>query len=279
MPAVDRQFRSRGVNQYVPRMAYATNMVHTQPVIFSLGTPAAVVANSILAAGSAQATVNVMQFLASVFTMVEPYGRTLRVTPSGDPGNSFAVDIFGEDYLGQPMAERFTGASGSTAILYGKKAFYRVISWVTRVVSTNAITIAVGTGFRLGLPYKSDIVWNMEALLPVNTYKRDTQFQHERAAAFAITGGSTFIRAPFPGFVKNLFAYADSAGGGANPVITVKLGGTAITGLTVTLVDNTPGILQQGVPTTAGYNANNRFIKDQMIEMPQAQLVIEWVLS
>lgn len=268
MSARERIFFPQGVNNYVPGMGYASNLVHGQPTLFSLGTPAAVSANAIAAAVPANAVANTVVTLAVPYVVDSPYGRTLRLTPSGDPGNAAAVLVRGTDYFGQPMAELFTGASGSTAILYGKKAFYRIFDTKIVTAASNAVTWAVGTGFRLGLPYKGDLSWAREDNLFVTVFKRDTIISRTYDAADAVAGKSKWIRAPFPGFVKTLIATPDSGGGATDPVVTVKLGTVAIIGLTVTVdTSDVAGLTVTDTPTTLGYNANNRFITGGLIEI------------
>jgi hypothetical protein len=203
------------------------------------------------------------------YTSDSKYGRSLRFTPSGNPGATGGTfDVFGFDYLGQPMVERISGTNGSTSIVYGKKAFGRVTQAKIVTPSTNAITWNIGTGRRMGLPYKGDVAWAMESGIQVPLFKRDTQFTIDRSAAEAIAGGSRFVRAPFPGFVKTLLGNPGGGGSTNNPVITVKLVTVAITGLTITIIDNdTTGATVSGTPSTPGYNANNRFVTGGVIEV------------
>lgn len=269
MAAKDRIFvGQRGINMYVPRMQFAGHMKLGQPVIYSLGTPAAVSANSIATAVPANAVANTIVSLTTPFVVDSPYGRTLRLTPSGDPGNAAALWVRGEDYLGQPMAELFTGASGSTAILYGKKAFYRILDSKVATAAVNAVTWAVGTGFRLGLPYKGDIEWAKEANVAVNMFKRPTLISRTWDAADSVAGKSKFIRSPFPGYVKTMIGTPDGGGSTNDPVITAKLATVAIIGLTVTIdTSDVAGLTVTDTPTTPGYNANNRFITNGLIEV------------
>lgn len=259
MATRERNFYQQGMNMYVPAMASASNIQLGRASQFSLGTPAAVSATLIATATAANAVATTKVTYTTV-TMDSPYGRTLRLTISGDPGNAVAIDIFGEDYLGQPMVERFTGASGSTAILYGAKAFYRVLYSKVVTAASNAVTWAIGTGFRLGLPYKSDLAWAKEGGLFVPVYNRDTWFWADQDAAEAIAGGSKYIRSPFPGFVKTLKGLSSGAGSTNDPVATVTLATVAIVGLTVTIDSNVAGNEVTDTPTTVGYNANNRLI-------------------
>lgn len=264
MTTRERAFFNQGMNMYVPAMSFASNVFETVASQFSLGSPAAVSATAVASAVAANA-VAATRVDFTTYISDSTYGRTLRVTPSADPGNAVAYDVFGEDYLGQPMVERFTGASGSTAILYGQKAFYRVLYGKVVTAATNAITWNIGTGFRLGLPYKGYVQWAKEGGILVPTSGRDTWMWADRDAAEAIAGGSKYIRSPFPGFVKTLKGLSSGAGSTNDPVITVTLGGVAITGLTVTIDDNVAGNEVTDIPTTVGYNANNRFIAGGLI--------------
>lgn len=268
MTARDRIAFHTGNNAYVPAMAYASDVVHGQPTPFSLGSPAAEsatnVANATITANSAANTAFTL-----AYTSDSKYGRSLRFTPSGNPGATGGTfDVFGFDYLGQPMVERISGTNGSTSIVYGKKAFGRVTQAKIVTPSTNAITWNIGTGRRLGLPYKGDVAWVMEAGVQIPLFKRDVDFFCDRAAAQAVAGGSKWVRPSFPGFVKSLIGIPDGGGGATDPVITVKLATVAITGLTVTIdTSDTTGLTVTGVPTTAGYNANNRFVAGGLIEI------------
>jgi hypothetical protein len=259
-----------GARAYVPAMQFAHELLDGAPVPFSLGTPAASDDDIIDASIDADAGAGTEE--VQDWTADSPFGRTLILTPSGDPGAAGGVlDVYGWDYLGQLMIERFTGANGSTAILYGKKAFYRVFK--TRVVTatTNAVTYKLGTGRRLGLPYKCDLVFAREAGVLVEVFNRDVTYMRTLAAADAAAGASRFIRSPFPGFVKTLIGTPHGGGAAVDPVVTVELGGTAITGLTVTVdTSNAAGLTVTDTPTTAGYNANNRFVKDGLIEIVSA---------
>jgi hypothetical protein len=257
----------QGVNLYVPGMQYASELVHGQPTDFSLGIPAAQDAVLFIAAGNAQTLGD--KVVASDVQLVDSrYGRSLRLSISGDPGNAHVIDVYGFDYLGQPMVERFTGASGATAILYGKKAFYRVTKAKVVTASTNAVTYNLGTGNRLGLPFKGDIVAAKEAGVQVALYNRDFYLWADRSAAEAVAGGSKFLQSPCPGYVRQLLGTPNGGGSTTDPVITAELGGVAITGLTVTIdTSNAAGLTVTDNPTTPGYSANNRLVTASMIEL------------
>jgi len=261
-----RAFRD-GFNNYVPALQYASDMVIGQPAAFSLGLPAVASSNNIAAAVVANAAPGTIE--AYAYTSDSPYGRTVNVSPSADPGAAGgAVNVFGFDYLGQPMAEQFTGISGSTEVKYGRKAFYKVTKTVIVTAATNAITWRVGIGSRLGLPYKGDIVWAKEATALVNLFKRDVTLYQPRSAADAVAGCSKWFRSPCPGWVSSLIGTPDGGGGGTDPVITVKLATNAITGLTVTVdTSDVAGLTVTDAPTNVNYSANNRLVANTLIEV------------
>jgi hypothetical protein len=75
------------------------------------------------------------------------------------------LDVWGEDYLGQPMVERAAWAAVATAVV-GKKSFYRVLGYKV-VAGGGAITVQIGTvGSKLGLPFKGSIEWAKEGNPP-----------------------------------------------------------------------------------------------------------------
>lgn len=266
----DREAFHTGVNHYVPAMQYASNVNGFGPSAFSLGAPAAADDDIVDASIAANATAGTEE--TADYTADSPYGRTLTLTPSGDPGAAGGVlDVYGFDYLGQPMIERFSGANGSTAILYGKKAFYRVVKSKIVTATTNAITYKLGRGYRLGLPYKGDIIWAKEDGALVALFNRDVTIKSEIAGA-AVAGGASgaWVYAEFPGFVKSIRGTPNMPVGSTNdPIVTVELGGVAIVGLTVTIDTSAGnvGTTVSDVPTTAGYSANNRFRPGDLIEL------------
>ncbi len=258
-----------GVNTYVPGMQYASALVHGQPTDFNLGSPAAEVATTQINAGAANAVATTEIAVAAAVQKADSrYGRNVKFAISGNPGNSHVVDVYGFDYLGQPMVERFTGASGVTAILYGKKAFYKVTKTKIVTAASNAVTMNIGWGSRLGLPFKGDVVAAKEAAVQVPVFNRDFTMYYDRASAAAVSGNSKFLRSPCPGFVKTLIGTPDGGGSTNDPVIIAKLATVAIVGLTVTIdTSDTTGVTVTDAPTTPGYNANNRLVTGSLIEV------------
>lgn len=266
----DRDWREFGSNLYVPAMQYADAAMMASDQQFSLGSPAASTDNllfSALAANTAANTTTDVVNVTAPYRTDSKYGRTMIYTISADPGAATAViELRGWDYLRQPMRERVTCPNGATAILYGKKAFAWVQSARVITAATNAVTWKIGTGTRLGLPYKGDVVQAKEngILVPVNS--RSIWLMADRAAALAVAGGSVVVQAPFPGFVKTILGISSGLGSTNDPILTAKLGGTVITGLTATINDDVAG-RYTGTPTTAGYSANNRFVTNGLIEI------------
>lgn len=160
----DRNFFQLGVNNYVPAMGLSAAVIGLGPSRFALGSPAAASATFIgtLLAGTAAlgGVLNTIVYLTTPKLMDARYGRTVTATPSADPGASgLVVEVVGYDYVGQPMVERITLPNGATALVAGLKAFYYVLG--TRVITfatTAGVTFSVGSGLRLGLPYKGRIL-------------------------------------------------------------------------------------------------------------------------
>jgi hypothetical protein len=187
-----------------------------------------------------------------------------------DPGVAGGVyDVYGFDYLYQPVVERFTHVNGSTAVIYGKKAF-KYIDYVKNVTAaSNATTVNLGSGWRLGLPYKGDVAWAKENGVLVPVYKRDFSMQAQLSDADVTAGASMLFRAPCPGFVKTLYGLPSGSGSTTNAAGTVEIATVAVTGLTVTADQDTQTIVSD-VPTTLGYNANNRFRPGDLLEIVHA---------
>lgn len=137
-----------GISVYVPAMKYSAELSLVHKTRVNFGAPPVADADGILAAQSIAAAGETSTFNA-LYTedKMSPYGRTLTVVASGAATSN--VTVYGEDYLGQPMAQSFT-LNGTTPVV-GTKAFKRI----TKVVfgATAGTTINVGWGARLGLPY------------------------------------------------------------------------------------------------------------------------------
>jgi hypothetical protein len=172
MSARDRKFFQQGVNMYVKAMQYASDVIDLEPQFFTLGIPAAATPNKYANAIPVDGPANTLIPMSPVAITDAVYGRTITVTPSAVPGNNNVIDINGQDYLGQPMTERFTGSAAANTIITGKKAFYRIISIkIITPTTTAGITYQLGCDSRLGLPYKGVISFAHEAgalVLPVS---------------------------------------------------------------------------------------------------------------
>lgn len=265
----DREGFHSGVRHYVPGMQYSSLFAPGAPVVFSLGSPAAIDSDLVYNDVDGDATAGTVTTID--YTMLAaPYGRSITVAPSGDPGaTGFVLDVYGWDYLGQLMIERFTGVNGSTAILYGKKAFYKVWKSVIVTAATNAIVIDIGTGYRLGLPFKGEVMWAKENNILVPVYKHSVWMWGDMSDADVTTGMSIMRRAAFPGYIKTLAGAPSGAGSTTNAATTVEIATVAVTGLTVTMDQDTQTIVTD-TPTTEGYNANNRFRPGTLLEIVHA---------
>lgn len=149
MPQAQRKFIP-GDQYYVPAMEAAAELGRGLRGRIQLGAPIAAAAALVLNAQSIAAAVDLSTFLASFVNseaQMSRFGRVLQVVASAAATSN--VTIYGRDYLGQRMAESFT-LNGTTPVI-GKKAF----RYVDRIVAgaTAAVTINVGVGAALGVPY------------------------------------------------------------------------------------------------------------------------------
>lgn len=159
---------------YVPGMQGSAEFATIQPVPFNLGAPAlAASGNVIAAAGVNLQAANGTEVLQTLnYVSDAPYGRQFGVLTSGVPGGAgCTVRLYGWDYLGQPMLEDITIGAAVATVVYSNKAFYRL--WKTRIIgtATNAVTAQVGTGPKLGLPYKNILQWIKEDGVLLNRFE------------------------------------------------------------------------------------------------------------
>lgn len=157
------QNNMQGINNYVPAMQWSASLEMNACNTFSLGKPALASATAIGNGLATNAANGSMVWLPTAWVADSPYGRPIQLTPSGSV--TMTLDVWGEDYLGQPMVERAAWAAVATAVV-GKKSFYRVLGYKV-VAGGGAITVQIGTvGSKLGLPFKGSIEWAKEGNPP-----------------------------------------------------------------------------------------------------------------
>ena len=136
----------RRINMYVPAMAYSADVNFNGETRVNFGAPVAANATAILATGTMTGITSTD--LSAVAAIADQYGRNIQVVASA--ANATAVTVNGWDYLGQPISETLT-LNGTTPVL-GSKAF----KYFNNVTFTSAATtLSIGTGVKLGLPYKA----------------------------------------------------------------------------------------------------------------------------
>jgi hypothetical protein len=136
----------RRINMYVRAMAYSSDVNYNGFTRVNFGAPIAASATSILNAGSIAAGTSID--LSAVAAVPDPFGRNVVVVAGA--ANATAVIVYGWDYLGQPIAESLT-LNGTTPVV-GVKAFK---SFSSVSYTAAATTLSIGTGVKLGLPYKA----------------------------------------------------------------------------------------------------------------------------
>jgi hypothetical protein len=145
--AIGTNFQRR-ISTYVPAMAYSADVNYNGATRVSFGAPAAANATAI-ANGVSIAAPATSADLSGVAQIADPFGRNITVVASG--AATSPVTVVGGDYTGQAMQETFT-LNGTTPVV-GNKAW----KWFTVVNfgNTAGTTISIGTGAKLGLPYKT----------------------------------------------------------------------------------------------------------------------------
>ena len=140
------------INQFVNGMLYAADVHDDGMYKVSFGAPAVKDVNGIIAAHTITggATINVSDFVGGIEPVCDsPFGRLLSF--EGSAAGTPLVTITGFDYLGQPITENITLATGAED--FSLNAFFRV----TKVVVASGVTGTFDMGFAefLGLPYKT----------------------------------------------------------------------------------------------------------------------------
>ena len=131
---------------YVPAMAYSADVNYNGETRVNFGAPLAANATSLLNAGSIATGTQVD--LSGVAAIADPFGRNIVVVAGA--ANATPVVVYGWDYLGQPIAESLT-LNGTTPVV-GNKAF-KSLNYMSYTAA--ATTVSIGTGVKLGLPYKT----------------------------------------------------------------------------------------------------------------------------
>ena len=156
MPVANRHFHnvdhfSFGPSYYVPKLQGLATFHETQDYLVDFGTPVVAdadgVANDLAQAATLTTFTDVAGFSGGVLDA--RWGRSLTMVASGAGTNN--VTINGYDYLNQPI-QKVIALNGATPVPINV-AFKRITS--IAVASGGAITVDVGFGNLLGLPYKT----------------------------------------------------------------------------------------------------------------------------
>lgn len=154
-------YHPKGINRYVPAMAYAADVVHSGPTRTSLGTPSIADADAILEDAVCDDTETTFIYRPGDFRTVPgfngetgeitdaKYGRNVSIVGSA-AGVTQDCTIKGRDYLGQPIV-RTVALNGTSAAVFG------IYKWIDEIiVAQGAASETMDVGFTdvLGLPYK-----------------------------------------------------------------------------------------------------------------------------
>jgi hypothetical protein len=143
-----------GVNNYCPQLIGCAQMSLNNEKVMDMGQPVVAAAAGILSAVAVGATYTPADFLSAGDLVggkiiSAPWGREIDFVLSGAGTN--VVDVYGRDYLGQPVHKTLTG-NGATRVPMGV-----ALKWLDRIVvaAGGGLTISVGYTNRLGLEYRT----------------------------------------------------------------------------------------------------------------------------
>jgi hypothetical protein len=143
-----------GVNNYCSQLIGCAQMGLNNEKVMDMGQPAVLATAGILNAAAVGATYTPTDFLGTGDLVggkfvSTPWGREIDFVLSGAGTNQ--VDIYGRDYLGQPVHKTLTG-NGATRVPTGV-----ALKWLDRIVvaTGGGLTFSVGYTARLGLEYRT----------------------------------------------------------------------------------------------------------------------------
>jgi hypothetical protein len=143
-----------GVNNYCPQLIGCAQMGLNNEKVMDMGQPATLATAGILSAVAVGATYTPTDFLGTGDLVggkfvSTPWGREVDFVLSGAGTNQ--VDIYGRDYLGQPVHKTLAG-NGATRVPTGV-----ALKWLDRIVvaAGGGLTISVGYTVRLGMEYRT----------------------------------------------------------------------------------------------------------------------------
>jgi len=143
-----------GVNNYCPQLIGCAQMGLNNEKVMDMGQPVVAAVAGVLSAVAVGATYTPTDFLGTGDLVggkiiSAPWGREIDFVLSGAGTNQ--VDIYGRDYLGQPVHKQYAG-TGATRVPGGV-----ALKWLDKIVvaAGGGLTISVGYTARLGVEYRT----------------------------------------------------------------------------------------------------------------------------
>lgn len=143
------------INRYVPGAQYAANVNDVGITKINFGATLSA-SNTTAIAGNVTANLTAGNFTltnTSGVTTDAPFGRIATITASNVSTTGYNATLLGYDYLGQAVLEVLPTTGNST--VNGTKAFQTVTSANYALGTGNNVTLSLGWGTKLGLPYKA----------------------------------------------------------------------------------------------------------------------------
>lgn len=273
MTKVYADYLPRNVNQYVPAMEFAADIINGVTIV-NLGAPKAADPNGILSAASATTTAQTYtsadwattfdgsstSLTTTAGQIDAKYGRC--ITAVGTAGSDHVITIKGKDYLGQVINENLT--LNGTATLYGEKTF-KYVDTVIAAVGSSGDTFDLGWDDRLGLPYNTQqlLSWSED-----NVDKQLGKYQIAVDIIDAVSADTVFGVSGEAGFVTRMDTITTVALGSGDAILTAEIGGTAVAGLSVTVASSGSAIgVLDGDAVTNDHGATSRLAANAVIEV------------
>lgn len=241
MSKVNADYFPRTINQYVPNMEFAADVVGDEHIAY-LGSPAAADADGIWDGVSAtnSATSYTSADYKNTFDgsstsvtstagmLSATYGQCL--TATGSAGSDHVCTITGRDYLGQIMVESLT-LSGTT-VIYGNKAF-KFVDSMAIATGQASDTVDIGWYDRVGLPYKAEKIVGYtedDVQFPVDPVLVPVEIDAVRTAS----GADVVVPCPIAGQITEVHSVVTTLMSGVQTA-TVVVGATDVAGLSLVL--------------------------------------------
>lgn len=245
---------------------FTRNTYALKPVLVDLGAPATADPNGIL--DDASATDSAQNYTSADFESTYDNDNGLDVprnlTATGTAGSNHVITVTGKDQYGNTMVENLT--LNGTAVISGVKAFKKVTN-VAVAAGASGDTFDLGWGNVLGLPFVLPAVGLVKDVFVDDVrIPNENNFTHYLYSMIqdVSSAGQAYIKSPVAGRITAIETILGGAITSADAGLTAKIGGTGITGGTITVANSGSGA---GVEDSATPTALNVLSVGSLLEL------------